>query len=953
VSDQHAAASRLRRAAVIAILGVGALLVSAGRAQADTIFYASPTGSGTTCSSAEPCTLDYAIATKARAVARPLTTPLRVRLKAGTYRRTATLNLTSADSGTSDTNRFFIEPDVGATAILVGSSSIAGAAWSVWNPTLNIYKAAVPSGVADTRHLWVNGLRAQRARGEDNPAGFSGPTATGYTGPSSGPYATMQTWLNKTEIELAHWFKWKSIRCGVASISELPATITMEDPCWDRANWEFAGETPSNMWVENAFELLDEPGEFYFDKSGTIDGSSASTKEVYYIPRSGETISSATTEIARLSGSFLSGVGSLATPLKYVTVTGLTFSYNTWLEPGNVQGYVANQGGLYAKGGTNQYDSVYELAPAAVAFRYVRNSPDATQNVVVSSSTFRGLATAGVSFSKGARNNRVVGNVFRDLSHNGVQIGRVADDDRYGTVNIAPSATATASSSQPGYGPEKVKDEIRDGISEWRSSDTNPWVKLTFASQTVNRLVVSDTWGEASTGGGDINSATATFYTNTACSAGASSVTMSGIPTNGIAKELTFPAKTNVRCIILQATGGAGTGVGLAELRVLRDDANLVTRDNTVSNNYLNRLSVDFADAAAVFVGLTENTVVNHNEMHDMGLTGVYLGGFDQEEQYVDVGGIAKSNDVTNNNIWDFAKYVNDGGGVYTLGNQATTSTISGNYIHDSYYGAYQSSFYTAGVYHDADSDRFATTGNLITYLRNRLSTYSCPPTLSPYGDCFPAWFYIHNPWSTTANIEMTGNYADTDRYVYGTESDPTITIEPNTLVDPLSLPAGATTIRDNAGLEAGYASIKTGAGGFVTIANNGFEDAGLAGWATYGGSESRTSSTRRSGSYGLLMPTMGFQGVAGVERTVSLAANTWYVMRVWMKSAAGGAVYAGVYNCGCGDPSSASVTATSWTEREVIFKTDGTGAATIYVYKPGDSYLYEAWADDVSITKL
>src|SRR5262249_38375027 len=91
--------------------------------------------------------------------------------------------------------------------------------------------------------------------------------------------------------------------------------------------------------VENAFELLDQPGEWYLDRPAHT---------VYYIPRSGETMSSAKVEAPVLQ-KLVTGSN-----VHDVVFNGLQFSYATWLRPSSDTGFSEIQAG-YTITGTTGY----------------------------------------------------------------------------------------------------------------------------------------------------------------------------------------------------------------------------------------------------------------------------------------------------------------------------------------------------------------------------------------------------------------------------------------------------------------------------------------------------------------------------------------------------------------------------------------------------------------------
>ena len=214
----------------------------------------------------------------------------RVLLADGLYRLHAPLQLSEADSGTT----FAAMP--GATPILSGAVAVIG--WKQVDAARNLWRAPAPAGVSNSRQLYVDGVRAHRARGRV-PVALT-MTATGYTAGD----ATMAGWKNPADIEFVYtggnsvWSEhseglgsWTEPRCPVAAIDG--TTITMAQPCWNNSTRRVmlpSGVREANLvgpksvgkqpaYVENAFELLGTPGEWYFDRTASA---------LYYVPRHGE-----------------------------------------------------------------------------------------------------------------------------------------------------------------------------------------------------------------------------------------------------------------------------------------------------------------------------------------------------------------------------------------------------------------------------------------------------------------------------------------------------------------------------------------------------------------------------------------------------------------------------------------------------------------------------------------
>jgi glycosyl hydrolase family 141 len=423
-------------ATVLAAAGaaVGAAVTHASAATQATIFV-SPTGNDANAgtSSSSPVRTPGRAQALVRAIDQNMTGDIRVQLADGTYRLTAPLTLNGSDSGTNGHNVIWTAAS-GARPVISGAVPVTG--WTPFDTAKNIWSAPVPAGL-NTRQLYVNGRRAARASGSA-PVTLTW-TTTGYTA-SAG---TMSTWRNAGDIEFVYrggLGAWTEIRCSVGRIAS-NGTVTMGQPCWDNSNERYikpewnrtadlvgpgrlgnpgpdpggAGIPPTS--VENAFELLDQPGEWYLDRPAA---------RVYYIPRSGETMSSARVEAPVLQ-QLVTG-----TSVQHVVFNGLQFSYATWLTPSSDTGFSEIQAGYtitgatgykteglctFAPGGTCPYGA-WTKEPANVSLSYARN-------VQFTNDGFVHLGAAGLDLGNGSANDLVKGNVFTDISGNGIELGGV------------------------------------------------------------------------------------------------------------------------------------------------------------------------------------------------------------------------------------------------------------------------------------------------------------------------------------------------------------------------------------------------------------------------------------------------------------------------------------------------------------------------------------------------
>ncbi len=359
---------------------------------------------------------------QARELAKSAVGDIRIILLDGVYPLTRPLEFTAADSGCNG-HRIIYEAAPGAKPVISGGRRIEG--WVLHDERLNIWKAPVWQGF-EARQLFVNGNRAVRARGPASGV-FKSPdclpklrehgddhgfrkTEEGFLLPHDGAYAAMDSWRNPQDIEFVCLIEWKSFRCGLSGFRGREAI--MKQPAWGHTQRHLR---PFNMhgvsWVENAYELLDEPGEWYFDREGGY---------LYYLPRAGEAMESAEV-IAPLLEKLLHAYGTLDRPVEHVRFDGLTFAHGTWLRPSSAEGYTCLQAGYlyYGYDGGKQADDLYKT-PSNLEFY-------AARSIQLLNCEFREMGSAALSFEYGSQNIEVSGCVFQDLSSHAIQLGHIRD----------------------------------------------------------------------------------------------------------------------------------------------------------------------------------------------------------------------------------------------------------------------------------------------------------------------------------------------------------------------------------------------------------------------------------------------------------------------------------------------------------------------------------------------
>jgi hypothetical protein len=430
-------------AGVMALPFIGLLPHAAGAkavpAGAVTIVVA-PTGGGSECSVADPCSLDTAQA-RAREAAKTGERDVDVVLTDGTYHLTKTVRLGVADSGRNGHEVTYRAAD-GAHPVLSGGKRVTG--WQRVKDSKNWYVDIAKD--FDTRQLYVNGKRMQLARGV---TGRMVQTDTGMI--STDP--AVSSWKNPSNVHAV--FRggngpWTQTQCRIASIDAL--VVTMAQPCWDNldvaalgvqeVSWftspmgGFGGlgiwKTPT--YFENLYSAMG-PGTWTIDQVA---------HKLYYQPRKGENPNNESVVVPALQTLFAID-GTPKHPVHDVTVQGLTFAYGTWTAIDSNNGFPQMQADWYLTGpGASKHQGACGYAkPKGTGTCPFASWTRTPANVVLTSTShvsmvgnkFVHLGGAGLDLYEGAKHDLVEGNEFTDISAEGIQLGATNDplpDKRYG-----------------------------------------------------------------------------------------------------------------------------------------------------------------------------------------------------------------------------------------------------------------------------------------------------------------------------------------------------------------------------------------------------------------------------------------------------------------------------------------------------------------------------------------
>ncbi|MFI6513912.1 RICIN domain-containing protein, partial [Streptosporangium sp. NPDC050855] len=397
-----------------------------------TTLYAAPSGTGTACTSAQPCSLSAA-QTAVRSLNAAMSGDIVVELADGVYRPAAPMRLTAADSGNNGhTVRW--QAAAGARPVISGARAVTG--WTQADPARNIWRAAVGTGI-DTRQLYVDGVAATRARTQVNRADFTA-SSTGMRF-TNGALSYLNNLSGQNRIEMESVGSFTDRYSPVQSISG--NLITMQQPAWNNNNFGYDTFTQPHragpLYLTNAYEFLDSPGEWYINPA---------TGVLYYIPAAGQNMGTVSVELPVLQSLVAVG-GTYDAPAHHIALSGITFTGTTWLGPSGNQGFVDQQTGAYIAGtwnwpafsschnGCTQFEAArpnWFQMPAALQI-------SAANNVTVSDSRFLNLGQTAVGIGNdanahasgvglGAGNITVTRSEIARSSAGGIVVGGVRAD---------------------------------------------------------------------------------------------------------------------------------------------------------------------------------------------------------------------------------------------------------------------------------------------------------------------------------------------------------------------------------------------------------------------------------------------------------------------------------------------------------------------------------------------
>ena len=326
--------------------------------------------------------------------------PVRVLLRQGTYYRPEPFILTPEDSGTADAPVTYASAP-GERAVIRGGVPI-----TAWRPRADgLWMAKVPwarkQGVA-FRQLFVNGTRRTLARSPNEGYFHMVGKAANPTDPATGEEIDLSKRAFRFEpgdltpsgrpgdANLVIYYNWETALLRIQRVDAKTNTVHLTGP----SKWPFTqmGGGRQRYQLQNTFEALDEPGEWFLDyRAGNL----------YYYPLPGES-PDALRAVAPVAKTFLvfRGEPDQGKFVEHIDFEGIAFNFADYdLEP---QGHGDWQAAV--------------TMPAVI-------QADGARHCAVHGCELAHFGSYGIWFRSGCQHNRIVQNHIHDMGCGAVRIG--------------------------------------------------------------------------------------------------------------------------------------------------------------------------------------------------------------------------------------------------------------------------------------------------------------------------------------------------------------------------------------------------------------------------------------------------------------------------------------------------------------------------------------------------
>jgi hypothetical protein len=363
-----------------------------------------------------------------RTVNANMTGDIYVYLRGGTYPVSSTIEFGPGDSGTNGF-RVIYAAHPNETPVLDGGVQVTG--WTQHSG--NIWRAPLDRA-NKLRALYVNDKRAFMASKTINSAGCYGTyTITAGQAPwawESGSQCDGARYSladfpaiarNQDDIEIETATTWTTANVGVrqviTSADGANRVALFQQPGAAIAQGAFNGnaQVGGTHKVMNAYEFLDTPGEFHFDKT---------SRTLYYYKAASDNMATATVFAANNVATVLRIAGTSTTShARNITFSGLTVQHSDW-NLFNVAGSAlkqAQQGNLgalaYAKGNFHVY--YYRNVDVTPGIIHIQNA----DGILLQRNRIQHTGADGINMVNDVQNSQLIGNYTNDVAGSAMTVG--------------------------------------------------------------------------------------------------------------------------------------------------------------------------------------------------------------------------------------------------------------------------------------------------------------------------------------------------------------------------------------------------------------------------------------------------------------------------------------------------------------------------------------------------
>ena len=150
-------------------------------------------------------------------------------------------------------------------------------------------------------------------------------------------------------------------------------------------------------------------GNFFTAEMSGAAGEIKETHELFYYPKTGETLQTTSATIPQLESLLLINGNGIGKEIHNIQFNGLTFRYNSWMRA-SIYGTASNQAEWLQDGfGGYNYSTFVTYSPAAIQIDHARQ-------IEFINNTVESIGSVGLGLNNNVNDVKIIGNVFQDIS---------------------------------------------------------------------------------------------------------------------------------------------------------------------------------------------------------------------------------------------------------------------------------------------------------------------------------------------------------------------------------------------------------------------------------------------------------------------------------------------------------------------------------------------------------